>query len=224
MRKVMYRVLIFLILIGSVFTVKAYESDVLLTHTWIVDGKEYKYGEISDDGAVSYKLDDTSNKEAVLVLNNYDGGAIILKRNDGTLVENASSPVYIKLVGDNTITVGNGVGITSFNEIEFIGDGTLTIEANEAFRKEISTTTTNTGKSITMRIVGKDYSEDNCAGNLDTEKDSQEVYFEFDEGMVAFVIIGMFGGTFMVISVILIVQLAKDKYKNTSKSQSKKKK
>lgn len=83
-------------------------------YIWTVDGHDLNFGESNSTGTATWESDD-----------NYNGGQIKLDCY-GTGMEDVFA---IKLVGDNKITVKDGIGIVAGEPIVFIGDGTLTIEA-----------------------------------------------------------------------------------------------
>lgn len=61
-----------------------------------------------------------------LVLNNYNGGQLVLTCG-GTCIKDT---LKVKLIGNNAITVEDSVGIIASNhDLEFVGDGKLTITA-----------------------------------------------------------------------------------------------
>lgn len=92
---------------------------------------------------------ETDYSEGTLTLNNYDGGQIKLE----CYGSGQNIKFFINLVGDNKISVPGGIGIISSNDIEFIGDGTLTIVSSLPIGEESMISGLNNYVTWTTKIV-----------------------------------------------------------------------
>lgn len=88
-------------------------------YSWSVDGESLTLGSTNKAGNVTW------GEDKILTLNNYNGGQLKIECYGTGL----GYTFPIKLVGDNSITVTDNVGIIANAPITFIGDGKLTINA-----------------------------------------------------------------------------------------------
>lgn len=118
-----------MILIISVISISCFLAQKTVkasyAYLWTVNGEDIVKGSSNKAGNVTWN-DDTTYTGGILNLNNYNGGQLKIDCY-GTGLGHVFA---IKLVGDNTITVKNGVGIIANAPIVFIGDGKLTIDAS----------------------------------------------------------------------------------------------
>lgn len=118
-----------MILIISIISISCFLAQKTVkasyAYLWTVNGEDIVKGSSNKAGNVTWN-DDTDYTGGVLTLNNYNGGQLKIDCY-GTGLGHVFA---IKLVGDNTITVKNGVGIIANAPIVFIGDGKLTIDAS----------------------------------------------------------------------------------------------
>lgn len=121
MKKIL-KALFLVVIFGIVFSI----SDVHAAYAyyWNIGGETISRGQSTAAGNVSW-VEDSQYLGDVLILNNYTGGPLKL-----ICVGTGMNQVFaIKLVGNNKITAKDAIGILASNNIEFIGDGTLTIES-----------------------------------------------------------------------------------------------
>lgn len=119
--------LIIILLAVSFITKLAFTQDCLAAYAymWTVDGEQINLGNSNTTGTASWQKESEANDGGVLTLNNYHGGQIKIE----CIGTGLGHTFNINLIGDNYITVNNGIGILALEPITFSGNGTLTIEA-----------------------------------------------------------------------------------------------
>lgn len=97
--------------------------------------------DVFGDGTVAYAYDYDRGIHT-LTLNNADIDSFGRMNGDTAgIYSSYSEPLYIELVGDNTITVTDDLncyvmGIYAYSDIHFVGDGTLTINVESNFNED----------------------------------------------------------------------------------------
>lgn len=122
MRKKIYAFLFICMLMISLPRVRA-----AYAYSWYLNGEYLNKGMTNSAGTATW-IEDSNYSGGILILNNYDSGKIEL-----SLLGTGMNQVFaIKLVGENKITVDQGIGLRlpdSDDTVEIIGDGSLTINA-----------------------------------------------------------------------------------------------
>ena len=125
MKKLLSLVLVLAMVLGlsaTALATTAYDleiNDVAVTAEGVVSNDAIK------SGTVTYTAAENNNGIAKLTLN----GATIQALNDGQDGISTESDLIIELIGENTVTV-DGLGISVFGTLTFIGDGSLTVSSD----------------------------------------------------------------------------------------------
>lgn len=201
-------------------------------YSWTVNGESLIRGSSNQSGNVTW-IEDENYSGGVLTLNNYNGGQLKIDCY-GTGLGHVFA---IKLIGDNKITVENGVGIIANAPIVFIGDGKLTINAsvpigsgsivnNDSTITDIENTKWNIGTTITIEpttnndnsnVIDEDNNnaESNELRANNDEEDNKEENFKdknilFDNSLINIIILS-YCAISLIIIIILIIKLKSSK-------------
>ena len=152
--KINFLLAIMAISLISIFSIT--NVNAAYAYSWTIDGEIISRGSSNKSGTASW-AEDSNYDGGVLTLNNYNGGQLKIECR-GTGLGHVFA---VKLVGNNTITAENGVGIIANEPIVFIGDGKLTIKAavpigsgdiknNDSTLTEIGKANFNSSTTITI--------------------------------------------------------------------------
>ena len=152
--KINFLLAIMAISLISIFSIT--NVNAAYAYSWTIDGEVISRGSSNKSGTASW-AEDSNYNGGVLTLNNYNGGQLKIECR-GTGLGHVFA---VKLVGNNTITAENGVGIIANEPIVFIGDGKLTIKAavpigsgdiknNDSTLTEIGKANFNSSTTITI--------------------------------------------------------------------------
>ena len=152
--KINFLLAIMAISLISIFSIT--NVNAAYAYSWTIDGEIISRGSSNKSGTASW-AEDSNYDGSVLTLNNYNGGQLKIECR-GTGLGHVFA---VKLVGNNTITAENGVGIIANEPIVFIGDGKLTIKAaipigsgdiknNDSTLTEIEKANFNSSTTITI--------------------------------------------------------------------------
>lgn len=152
--KINFLLAIMAISLISIFSIT--NVNAAYAYSWTIDGEVISRGSSNKSGTASW-AEDSNYDGGVLTLNNYNGGQLKIECR-GTGLGHVFA---VKLVGNNTITAENGVGIIANEPIVFIGDGKLTIKAaipigsgdiknNDSTLTEIGKANFNSSTTITI--------------------------------------------------------------------------
>lgn len=152
--KINFLLAIMAISLISIFSIT--NVNAAYAYSWTIDGEVISRGSSNKSGTAAW-AEDSNYDGGVLTLNNYNGGQLKIECR-GTGLGHVFA---VKLVGNNTITAENGVGIIANEPIVFIGDGKLTIKAavpigsgdiknNDSTLTEIGKANFNSSTTITI--------------------------------------------------------------------------
>ena len=152
--KINFLLAIMAISLISIFSIT--NVNAAYAYSWTIDGEVISRGSSNKSGTASW-AEDSNYDGGVLTLNNYNGGQLKIECR-GTGLGHVFA---VKLIGNNTITAENGVGIIANEPIVFIGDGKLTIKAaipigsgdiknNDSTLTEIEKANFNSSTTITI--------------------------------------------------------------------------
>lgn len=173
MKKITFSIITFVVVFFC-STLNVFAS--LPPYHFVVSNEEVYWNNYNLANTASFTpKDDDDYSEGTLNLNNYNGGQIKLEcRGSGMDIK-----FYINLIGDNKISVPGGVGIVSDNNIEFIGDGTLTIVSSLPIGDESMVDNIHNNTTWTTKIISPQKNLNNNIGsnvenetNINNESDS----------------------------------------------------
>ena len=152
--KINFLLAIMAISLISIFSIT--NVNAAYAYSWTIDGEVISRGSSNKSGTAAW-AEDSNYDGGVLTLNNYNGGQLKIECR-GTGLGHVFA---VKLIGNNTITAENGVGIIANEPIVFIGDGKLTIKAavpigsgdiknNDSTLTEIGKANFNSSTTITI--------------------------------------------------------------------------
>ena len=124
MKKNIVITILAVLVLGLGYFLKLDSVKAAYAYSWTVDGESLSRGSTNKSGNVSW-VEDTNYTGGILTLNNYNGGQLKINCNGTSL----GHVFAVKLVGQNKISVQDGIGIIANEPIVFIGDGSLEIEA-----------------------------------------------------------------------------------------------